>query len=215
MACILRWHSDHAQMAHGGNRSADICFNSSSLPSCFLLVRAPKQAGCRSTQLCTPLGCTVTQALLGRQVGLQQPGASPVMLPCHVVTTRPPPLQPDLLALDAEDSAAEKVRRQQRMEHIKRVEEENAIRIEPMGMDRRHNRYWRFMLRGAEKEEPGARLAGRRRQLVQSLLPRGILSGLSAPASSSVLAIPAAGSGLCMLLACLCVWVPAGAGCAV
>ena len=41
-------------------------------------------------------------------------------------------------------AAATKLRQQQRAETIRHAEEVNAIRGEPLGLDRRHNRYWHF-----------------------------------------------------------------------
>ncbi len=41
-------------------------------------------------------------------------------------------------------AAASKLRQQQRAETIRRAEELHAIRGEPLGLDRRHNRYWHF-----------------------------------------------------------------------
>lgn len=45
----------------------------------------------------------------------------------------------------AEEDAAEAKRRvRERSETVRKAEEANAIRVEPLGADRRHNRYWRF-----------------------------------------------------------------------
>ena len=41
-------------------------------------------------------------------------------------------------------AAATRLRQQQRADTIRRAEELHAIRGEPLGLDRRHNRYWRF-----------------------------------------------------------------------
>ena len=49
-------------------------------------------------------------------------------------------------------AAATKLRSQQRAETIRHAEEVNAIRGEPLGLDRRHNRYWHFGV----PQEPGA-----------------------------------------------------------
>ena len=49
-------------------------------------------------------------------------------------------------------AAATKLRSQQRAETIRHAEEVNAIRGEPLGLDRRHNRYWHFGM----PQEPGA-----------------------------------------------------------
>jgi hypothetical protein len=65
------------------------------------------------------------------------------------------------MAMDAEDSAAEKLRRQQRMDLMRKVEEENAVRLEPLGCDRRHNRYWRFVNRPGDARDPGESRASR------------------------------------------------------
>ena len=45
---------------------------------------------------------------------------------------------------DMSSAAATKLRSQQRAETIRHAEEVNAIRGEPLGLDRRHNRYWHF-----------------------------------------------------------------------
>ena len=42
------------------------------------------------------------------------------------------------------EAAQELIRRQQRAEAVRQVEEANAIRMEALGSDRYHNRYWRF-----------------------------------------------------------------------
>lgn len=49
-------------------------------------------------------------------------------------------------------AAATKLRQQQRAETIRHAEEVNAIRGEPLGLDRRHNRYWHL----AVPQEAGA-----------------------------------------------------------
>ena len=49
-------------------------------------------------------------------------------------------------------AAATKMRSQQRAETIRHAEEVNAIRGEPLGLDRRHNRYWHFNV----PQEPSA-----------------------------------------------------------
>ena len=60
-----------------------------------------------------------------------------------------PPHDPD----DEMSSAvAIKLRSQQRADTIRHAEEVNAIRGEPLGLDRRHNRYWHF----AAPQEAGA-----------------------------------------------------------
>lgn len=45
---------------------------------------------------------------------------------------------------DMSSAAATKLRSQQRAETIRHAEEVNAVRGEPLGADRRHNRYWHF-----------------------------------------------------------------------
>lgn len=49
-------------------------------------------------------------------------------------------------------AAASKLRQQQRAETIRRADEVHAIRGEPLGLDRRHNRYWHL----AAHQEAGA-----------------------------------------------------------
>ncbi|KAL3160990.1 hypothetical protein ABBQ38_009379 [Trebouxia sp. C0009 RCD-2024] len=56
---------------------------------------------------------------------------------------------------DLLSAAAMKLRAQQRADTIQNAEEVNAIRGEPLGSDRRHNRYWHF----AVPQEPGAAAA--------------------------------------------------------
>lgn len=53
---------------------------------------------------------------------------------------------------DMSSAAATKLRSQQRADAIQNAEEVNAIRGEPLGLDRRHNRYWHF----AAPQEPRA-----------------------------------------------------------
>lgn len=63
-------------------------------------------------------------------------------------------------ANDGEDemsaAAASKQRQQQRADNIKRAEEVHAIRGEPLGSDRRHNRYWRIAVETASGAESDA-----------------------------------------------------------
>ena len=51
-------------------------------------------------------------------------------------------------------AAASKQRQQQRADNIRRAEEVHAIRGEPLGSDRRHNRYWRIAADPASGAEP-------------------------------------------------------------
>lgn len=53
---------------------------------------------------------------------------------------------------DTSSAAATKLRSQQRAETIRHAEEVNAVRGEPLGADRRHNRYWHFGI----PQEPSA-----------------------------------------------------------
>eukprot|EP00803_Ostreobium_quekettii_P007554 evm.model.scf_591.1 EVM.evm.TU.scf_591.1 scf_591:13568-18861(-) len=54
----------------------------------------------------------------------------------------------------AADAAVEHTRSQQRAETLRRVERANAIRLEPLGLDRRHNRYYHLAAAGAEECSP-------------------------------------------------------------
>lgn len=56
----------------------------------------------------------------------------------------------------ADDPREEETARQRRAELVQRVEEENTIRMEPIGLDRRHNRYWRIILDQREAMDQGA-----------------------------------------------------------
>ncbi|KAK9816480.1 hypothetical protein WJX72_000803 [[Myrmecia] bisecta] len=57
---------------------------------------------------------------------------------------------------DLSAAAASRERQQQRAETIRRAEEANAVRGEPLGMDRRYNRYWRFLAGGEAGRDGGA-----------------------------------------------------------
>ena len=67
-------------------------------------------------------------------------------------TSQPTAAQPHDHEDDMSAAAATKLRQQQRAETIRHAEEVNAIRGEPLGLDRRHNRYWHF----AVPQEAGA-----------------------------------------------------------
>ena len=45
-----------------------------------------------------------------------------------------------------EERAAARQRQAQRAEQVRRDMEANSVRLEPLGQDRRYNRYWRFVL---------------------------------------------------------------------
>ncbi|KAG2442737.1 hypothetical protein HXX76_002819 [Chlamydomonas incerta] len=100
----------------------------------------------------------------------------------------------------AEEEEEDKVKRQQRAEEIRRIDEECAIRAEPLGSDRRHNRYWLFTSGGPD-DAGTARLwvelapEGRWRlltspeafdQLAAALDPRGLREGALAQALARV-----------------------------
>ncbi|KAG2450131.1 hypothetical protein HYH02_000234 [Chlamydomonas schloesseri] len=100
----------------------------------------------------------------------------------------------------AEEEEEDKVKRQQRAEEVRRIDEECAIRAEPLGSDRRHNRYWLFTS-GEPNDAGTARLwvelapEGRWRlltspeafdQLVAALDPRGLREGALAQALARV-----------------------------
>lgn len=54
------------------------------------------------------------------------------------------PLDQSTAPKPEEDVAEIKRRVKERNETVRKAEEANAIRVEPLGLDRRHNRYWRF-----------------------------------------------------------------------
>nr|ABY60733.1 zygote-expressed homeodomain protein [Chlamydomonas reinhardtii] len=100
----------------------------------------------------------------------------------------------------AEEEEEDKIKRQQRAEEVRRIDEECAIRAEPLGSDRRHNRYWLFTS-GSPDDAGTARLwvelapEGRWRlltspeafdQLVAALEPRGLREGALAQALARV-----------------------------
>lgn len=88
---------------------------------------------------------------------------------------------------DEVDAAqAAKERQQLRAETIRKAEEANALRAEPLGQDRRYNRYWRF----AADSEPGSgrifvelqntksyKVLGDLEQLMEALERRGAREG--------------------------------------
>jgi len=51
---------------------------------------------------------------------------------------------PTIMEDEVSAANAAKQRQQQRIDTIRRAEESNAVRAEPLGQDRRYNRYWRF-----------------------------------------------------------------------
>ncbi|KAK9797439.1 hypothetical protein WJX73_004705 [Symbiochloris irregularis] len=51
-------------------------------------------------------------------------------------------------------ATAQRARQQQRAETVRRAEELNAARGEPVGQDRRHNKYWRFCLESQPGGDP-------------------------------------------------------------
>jgi hypothetical protein len=51
---------------------------------------------------------------------------------------------------------ASKQRSAHRAEAIRRAEDAYAVRAEPLGMDRRYNKYWRFVVTGDGSTDPGA-----------------------------------------------------------
>ncbi|EIE24672.1 hypothetical protein COCSUDRAFT_46901 [Coccomyxa subellipsoidea C-169] len=54
------------------------------------------------------------------------------------------PTGPSIMEDEVSAANAAKQRQQQRAETIRRAEESNAVRTEPLGQDRRYNRYWRL-----------------------------------------------------------------------
>ncbi|KAF5834831.1 hypothetical protein DUNSADRAFT_8371 [Dunaliella salina] len=52
-----------------------------------------------------------------------------------------------------DDSEEEKLAHQRRMDALARVDEETAIQLQPLGMDRRYNRYWRVAPVGCDSGE--------------------------------------------------------------
>ncbi|EFJ39975.1 homeodomain protein [Volvox carteri f. nagariensis] len=96
----------------------------------------------------------------------------------------------------AEEEEDEKQKRQQRADEMRRIDEECAIRAEPLGSDRRYNRYWLFTT-GEEGDAGSGRLwvesapEGTWRllttpqqldELVASLEPKGVREGQLAQA---------------------------------
>lgn len=89
---------------------------------------------------------------------------------------------PSIMEDEVSAANAAKQRQQQRIDTIRRAEESNAVRAEPLGQDRRYNRYWRF---AAGSEAGSGRIFVELQ--VSTLYPRGRI-----PANPSLWIIPVA-----------------------